>query len=151
MLPVIELITQNVVDTLAGVRVASGYHVDLIAERRVRSGNRERDGLAVVLQGDPEKVDDAPEGRVAWRQRYAVVCYVVESETSTRPIDQRINLTRSDVEKALMVDFTRGGNAYDTVIQEPELFDDPEGRWDGVVVYFDVLYRTTHDDPYERG
>jgi hypothetical protein len=157
--PIIELVTQNVEATLRTVRIANGYNVDLIVERELKFGNPLRDKLAVVMQQTTERVvqPDIPQDRVAYRQEYWVQCFVVESEDSSTPIDQRINSVRSDVEKALMVDPFRGldsdGNplAMDTLIKDPIPIVDDQGRWDGVTVVFDVFYRTLYSDPYERG
>lgn len=155
--PVIELITQNVETTLRTVRKSAGYNVDLQVEREMRHGNPLRDNLAVITQQESSRVDQSstPENRIAWMQRYYVECYVVEPEESVTPIDQRINVIRSDVEKVLMVDFRRGTNTgaiagavVDTYIRDPIPIIDEEGRWQGIIVVFDVHYRTTYETPF---
>lgn len=155
--PVVELITQNVEASLRGVRKSAGYNVDLIVERELQYGNARRNNLAVLMQVETERQDQltTPENRIAWMQRYWVECHVVEPEGSAVPVDQRINVIRADVEKAIMVDFRRGtttgaiaGAVVDTYIRDPIQVLDEQGRWEGVIVVFDVHYRTKYEDPY---
>jgi len=58
----------------------------------------------------------------------------------------------ANVEKALKVDITRGGNAYDTNITGNEMILAeellPNG---GVIINFDVLYRHNLADPFTIG
>jgi hypothetical protein len=145
--PIVELISQNVVDVLSRVAESTGYNGTLIVERQKRSGNIPRDRLVVVHQDDPIPLDGA-HGHTTWNQPYVVTCYVIESETSDTPIDQRVNFIRSDVEKAVMEDVTRGGYAILTSLEKPELFDAKDGSFFGIDVHFTVTYRTIQDDPY---
>lgn len=160
LLPVIERIVRNIVETLEGVSDAAGYATTLSAVERPKPalGNRNRDQLAVVVQGKPKQVTaDENEGPgaynfVTWEQPIAVVLTVVESEASDVSIDERLNLIRSDVERAIMIDAHRGGLALDTRIEDPE-YPDPEtlqSNQGEVWAIFTVHYRTRYDDPYTQ-
>lgn len=150
--PIVELITQNVDETLRGVRVSAGFNLDLIVEREIREGNRLRDKLAVLKQVETERViqSETQQSHMAWRQRYWVELYVVQSEDCDTPFDRAINVIRADAEKAVMADHTRGGYAHDTFILDPIPIVDEEGRWNGIVVAFDVFFRHVFGNPYTQ-
>jgi hypothetical protein len=159
--PVIERIAQDLLDTLEGITTAAGYRYTLIAERaKPNLGNRRRDGLAVLVQGDAKRInedDDSPTGRGPaydhdeWWAAFAVVLTAMETEASTDPIDKRMNVMRSDVEKALAVDPTRGGLAILTEMGDPMPVDAPPNvngvEW---AIPLTVYYRTLAGDPYTQ-
>jgi hypothetical protein len=147
--PIVELITADLVETIGQISVLSGYNTTPIVERQKRSGNIPRDQLVVVHQGDPTP-EESSHGHSTWLQPYVITCYVIESETSSTPIDQRVNFIRCDVEKAVMADHHRGNLAIDTIIGKPELFDAKDGSFYGVDVHLSVRYRTIRDDPYRQ-
>lgn len=151
--PTIELITRNVLTTLQAVR-RPAYNVDLLPTRKIKRGVVPDDMTCFVVQESPDKVGDDGEsealGLIGFRQHYTFETWIINSENSEQPIDERINLARSDIEKALMADPTRGGLAIDTTIETPELFDDVKGAFAGIRVRASVYYRTLIDDPYSN-
>lgn len=155
--PVIESIAEDIRSTIAGVTVANGYNQDLTAVRPTslewRDGRSQKDGTVIIVQQDPEENEELSSagnaGLKAWDQPYALVAYVIASEASLPAIDTRINQVRSDLEKALTVDRTRGGRAIDTIVRAPEHFDQGPGAT-GIIVVIDVLYRTPENDPYTQ-
>lgn len=152
--PIFELITQNIVETLTNVTLVGGCGEDLIVERSNRRGNKLQNGLVVVHLDNPTKnetLTETAEGRIDWVLPYVLEAYIVDSEGSPRPADQRVVMIWADIYKAMMLDFTRGGYAYDTVPVPPVWEHDEQGRWQGVQVNFDVKCRTMYDDPYTRG
>ena len=151
---IIESIAQDVLATVNGVTVAAGYHQTLSGLRppRLPGADEAFDNNTVVLaQSNPTRdTDNSGMGNaamLAWRQPFALIAYVIASDSETSSLDARINEVRSDLEKALMADRTRGGYAIDTQILEPELFDfDPATT--GIIVMCEVFYRTREDDPF---
>lgn len=144
---ILEQITQNIVDELKLVTVANGFDNDLIVERPLQEGNPPKDRLVVVFQTSVDELEP-PLGHKWWNQSYAIVCFVRESETSAVNLDTRINSIKSDVEKKLRQDNSRGGLAVETELRPPLIFEQ-EGA-SGVVVNVDVSYRVLEDNPYSQ-
>lgn len=141
--PIIEQITQNIVATLESLS-------SVTVARDTVAGNSPADGKVIVVLGDPTKLDATPTQHISWDQPYALICYVIASETDETPPDQRAMVRRSDIEKALMVDPHRGGLAVDTFIEAPTLLENDIGLLGGVVVNITVRYRTRYEDPYQQ-
>lgn len=153
--PVNENIAQDVENTLRRVQQKAGYNFDLIVERSPRKTNP-RDSLALVLQGDPEKLDGltssvagGEDGVTYWNMPFEVALFVVDSEKVETPTDQRVNMIRADVEKAIMEDPTRGGLAEDTVIEAPQHFSTANTAHRGIIVNFHCKFGTAGNDPYQ--
>lgn len=144
-----ERIRDNILTTLAGISTSSGYANTVTVEARRQWGNDPADRKLVVYQAEGSEMDVAQQNNRAkqWSQRFAVECYALESETSTTAIDDRINTLLADVEKALMVDYGRGGLAIDTSIVESGIMYFEGGQAAGGVLAFDVYYQTDLYDP----
>lgn len=149
--PISERIVQDVVKTLKGVRRSRNYSVDLEVVRPNRSAGDVPDAhLAVVFVEDDTRLPSEVEWQEAahWTMTVAVEVHVYESESSSIPIDQRINTARADIEKALMADPFRDGLALDTRIESPTYWEPIEGDMAGVTVRVAIDYRTSITDPY---
>jgi hypothetical protein len=149
--PISELVTQNVVDTLAGVQTTSGYNVNLRVEPYDEQGNNTvGDLVCIVGFGADELADDndTPIGFTAWRRPYWAMVYIFHPEAvTTQAYNQRVNVVRADVEKAIMQDYSRGLNAQNTWTQQPTPFQDANDA-KGIIVRFTVLYRHLEGNPY---
>ena len=145
--PKLERIARDIEETLQSVRVANGYFNDLIVERRRGLGNTMRDRFAVLFQGDAE-AEDGPTQFHNWLQNFMVLVYISHSNTATSPTDEVINTIRADIERVLMVDPRRGGLAHDTIIRSVVLIPYEDASAEGVIVSFDVRYRTALADPF---
>ena len=121
-------------------------------ERPVRVGLPDSPGdkALAMYQDDPTLDEEGPMRFTQWVQPFAVFCFVKPSDLSTTPVDTAINALRSAVEAKVKEDGTWGGYAIDTRIQAPETFAVQSGGYAGVVVHFDVLYRTRAGDPYSQ-
>jgi hypothetical protein len=147
--PVLNLITQNVIETLGGVRRNAGYFHDLNVEEEDEQGNRARDSQAIVyVEGDPRPEEDPPLGHDGWHQRYSILCRIVESEVSGLPPSTRLAQIEADVIKAMQEDHNRGGYAHNTVTLAPERF--PKSTPPAVIVGFDVHYRHLKGQPTKQ-
>ncbi len=153
--PVVEHIAENVKAAINAVTIANGFNQDLTATRPTRlgfaDGEGQKDLTVLVVQEDPDEDEESStEGNppaLAWIQPFWLIAYVLDSDSSTDAIDTRKNRVRSDIEKKLAEDRTRGGNAWDTRIRAPESFVlGPAAS--GIIVIVDVLYKTSEDDPY---
>ena len=152
--PIVEYIAANLLTTLSGITVANGYDNTVTAERLVRLGNRVRDKLVVLEQGDTRRSEDVGERdqyqAIGWFQTFYVTCYAIESESSSTAIETRLNSLRSDVEKAVMVDPHRGNYAVDTFLVSATRVTDAEAAAEAVVVEIEVYYRVLHTSPYTQ-
>ena len=142
--PVNENITLNVVTTVDAV-------TGITAERHDRKAATPAHMLAIIHEGADEKLgdDETPCGFSAWVRSYGVQVYIFQQDLADGVnFHTTLNTVRADIEKALMADVTRGGYAHNTEIQSPQEFVDSNDAT-GVVVFFDVTYRTDQYDPYE--
>ncbi len=152
--PIIEQIAVNVVAAINQITGANGFNQTLKATRPIRlgfeDGEGQKDLTVLVVQRDPEEdPESSTEGNPAakaWMQPFLCIAYVIDSDSSTTPIDTRKNRIRSDIEKKLREDPERGGNAWDTQIRAPESFNlGPSAT--GISVVVEVFYKTSEDNP----
>jgi len=153
--PVVELIAVDIQEAVDAITVANGFNQDLSCVRPTRLGFEGDaapvNGKVVLVSEDPdEDEENSGEGNAAikaWTQPFVLIAFIIASDTSDTAIDTAINRARSDIEKKLMEDPTRGGNAWDTRIRAPARFNEGPGAT-GIIVMVDVLYRTREGDPY---
>lgn len=151
--PIIEQITQDLVDAVETVTVANGYNQTLIVERPVSNDEAiaARDNLAVVREGNPSKMaqEDTSSAYIMWEHGYHIDLYAAIAENDATPLMTRLHKMRADVEKAVLVDPYRGELAIDTRVEEPEYWVDRPGIV-GVTVVIVVQFRTLIGDPYTQ-
>lgn len=121
-----QLITNNVVTTIAGVTTANGYGTNIaecIQERIVMRANDayprvEVSGPAVSFSREEEGVN--PRGRTKIKLEYSAFYYdqVDDSAADDEPVSKQTANVPADIIKALMVDRTRGGYAIMTTITD---------------------------------
>lgn len=149
---VIESIVADLEETLNGVKLEAGFCIDLRAQR-ARKRNDVDDGVCIISVG--RKVPDelttgAPEGVVFWRQRILLQIYVFNSDRAEESADVRWLAVAADVERRLMEDPQRGGNAHDTVFDEIAPFEEVPTGHPGVIVALDVQYGHYTQDPTQH-
>lgn len=148
-----ELIAQNVKTTVEAVTEAAGYNQTVAEVHRLTSlEGFEPTNLHVVMLEDPPERDRESEsaGSHTWKKVFGLVLYVRPSDDDTSPIDTQINRFRADVAKAMMVDHTRGGYAFDTDILDAAVVTDEDGRVQGHMLPVEVSYRYLETDPYTQ-
>jgi len=145
-LPVIELIAENVLATVQGIKAAAGFNYDLTAQRHTRKGDKREHLNAIIVQEDPKDITNVPNTK-EWKLVFGIGVYIMPAETDPTAIDTYVNLVRSDVERAIMLDRYRGANAINTIVKEPETAVDEESVTDLVVINAEVHYRTSELDP----
>ena len=150
--PVIELIAKNLETAINAITVANGYKQTLKAVRPRRNDFSDitPDDLTVLIKQADEEQGQEPIGTQDWTQPFLLMAIVLDSDSATASIDTRINQVRADIQKKLLVDVTRGGNAYDTTILPSQEFDDGNG-FSGIAVKIAVKYRTQYTNPYAKG
>ncbi|GAH27893.1 unnamed protein product, partial [marine sediment metagenome] len=156
--PIIEQIVEEIADRVNEITKAAGFQYDLAAARPTRHQVVDiaegafvapKDGVTMIVQDDPELAGDeelaGSPAKLEWILPVHLMIFAIESDKSTVPIDRRLNRMRSDAEKKLREDPTRGGLAVDTRIRPPYAFPQSATQT-GVVVVVHVHFRTSEDD-----
>lgn len=149
--PIVEFIAANIKTTIEGVTTTAGYNQTLTAIRPKRIDYKElpADLTVVIRQMSQEKPAQAVQ-TAEWFQRFALMAVVIDSDTATTSIDTRLNQVSADIQKALLVDASRGGYAQDTMINSIQTWYDQTGKTTGVAVEITVHYRVVWNDPYTQ-
>ena len=154
--PIVEQIAAEMKATLEGITAAAGFALD-VAEviRPVRTGVALAPAnYAIILLAGQEEAHEAvdlmgnPPAR-GWRQQFGLDLCLRVSESDRTPVDTLANLFAAEVETALMADRSRGGLAIDTIRRGRD-FLPPGDDYEGVTLFFDVIYRVAENDPYTR-
>jgi hypothetical protein len=78
--------------------------------------------------------------------------WVRQDEGDPQSTDSILNSLLGDIEKAIIGDVTRGGNAKDTNIKSNVLFETMEGQpHAGIVVELEIIYQHKQNDPEVSG
>jgi hypothetical protein len=136
--PVIEMIRQNIVTTLAVT--AGAYWNTLAAQDRTEPWNPRTNAVGVVSMGNEEELQHAG-GFRQLRRTFQVEYPIKQAESATIDLDTLANRIAHDVYVALQTDYTRGGYALDTSNTVPEIDED------GITISFTVDYRHRWADP----
>jgi hypothetical protein len=148
-LPLIEQIAVDIFNTVSGVTVDNGYNFDLTVQRHSKSGDKIAHLNTVIVQDDPHEAGDPVYFTKEWIQPFDIAVFIIPLESDPTAIDTYVNVVRSDVEKALMVDRYRGGKALDTQIRAcrnvSETLD-----YDCIAINVEVTYRTLETNPYVK-
>ena len=118
-----ESILENLRTTLAEITAANGYHNDIASVQRWRqSGNSLLNIPCIVINAGPEEKDPIPNPFTTCRLTVYLDVWMRQDQSDPQPTDTLLNSLLGDIEKALMVDYTRGGFAKDTNIKSNVLF-----------------------------
>ncbi len=153
-LPLSERITNDLFTTLQGITRENGYTETLEPFKESKLGNNPGDVTGhenvytALVIGPTVPDENAPLGKDQWWITYWTQCYAVEPDENSNAHDQRNARIFADVNKAVCIDYTRGGLAIDTrvTMADPMSLNLPDFR--GVIVQIQVWHRTAVDDPY---
>lgn len=147
---IIEQISDNVLTTLNGITTGNGYAITMTFYRpsKVIDVLGSNKGFLSLKYVDPS--DKSPARHAQWDARFEVLCATMPHDGDTTPVGTYQNAMRSAIEKALMVDPHRNNLALDTLPRGCEILDEINGGFDGIIVKFDVMYRTLVADPFSR-
>jgi len=149
--PIIEQIAVKLVGYINAITEANGFNQDLTAIRPKRlhlESDINRDRLVVIQQEEVAEIEEESTSTVIWNQPFAIQAIIVDSDDETDPIDTRLNIVRSDIEKKLMSadcreldglgliflsgatkfidDAANSGISVDIIVQYQVLSNDPE-------------------------
>jgi len=144
-----ENILAELKTTLELITAAHGY-ANTIAS--VQRWNQRGNSLAlvpcIVINSGQEVKKPEPNPQATCRFTIYLDVWYRQDDDETRPSDQIISSLLADVEKAIMVDPTRGGNAEDTNILNNVTFETVEGQPSfGVIVELEIAYKHKLTDP----
>ena len=89
---------------------------------------------------------------MTYRNGDMVVVWLAQDEDDPQSTDSILNSLLGDIERALLGDVTRGGNAKDTNIKSNVLFETMEGQpHAGIVVELEIIYQHKQIDPEVSG
>ena len=139
-------IINNVIDTVAAIVHGATY------ERTVRIARRNASMLPEVPTTDAVWCERTEQRKTPLASGVAQVtltltlgCLVVDSRDLGKAVDD----IEADIERALAVDITRGGHAYDTrVVRTEEFVSEAQSPVGGALVDVEIEYRHTDGNPY---
>jgi len=152
--PIIEDIAANLLTTINGVTTGNGYNQTVVVKRPSRvdyDSEAAADDLEGLLYQTSQEILTSAMNRYTWRQGFDIVVFALNDYGSATTIDTRLNQIAADVSKALRVDITRGGNAYQTDIGAVAFAVADDGSISAVVLEITVDYRVLNSDPYTKG
>ena len=148
-----EQILENIKSTLETIRVANGYANDIASVQRwLQKGNTFRLIPCIIINAGPEEIEQTPNPLVTCKFTVYLDVFVRQEETDTISTDALLNSLLGDIEKALMVDYTRAGLAENTNIKSNMTFEAVEGQPNaGIVVELEIIYQHLITDPEQSG
>lgn len=148
-----EYILQNIKSTLEQVTEANGYNNTIASVQRfMQNGNTFESIPCVVIAEAPETKRPEPNPNFTCLLTVDILIYTRQEESDTTATGTILNSLLADVEKALMVDVTRGGYAHDTNITSNEPFDTVPGQPDaGIILSIEIEYQHKQTDPTIAG
>lgn len=151
--PLVETIAKNIKAAVNLITTGNSFEQTLVAVRPTRFDFGDIvpvNGTVLIIQDDRFPADPEAAQTDEWMQPFNLQAFVLDSKGTTTSIDTRLNQVSSDIEKKLMEDDSRGGNAIDTILKGAVNFNHGQGHT-GVTVLIDVHYRVKSDDPYTKG
>jgi hypothetical protein len=149
-----EKILQDVLETLETVTVASGYDNTLASVQRWKQkGNDTTVNVpCVVIVAGTEKKEPKPNPLMTCMFTVVLTVWTQQVDSDETPTDTILDSLLGDIEKALMIDITRGGYAQDSFITDVIPFETVEGQPQcGLIINLDIQYRHLQDDPGTAG
>ncbi len=148
-----ENILENIKSTLETIRIANSYANDIASVQRwLQKGNTFRLIPCIIINAGPEEIEQTPNPLVTCKLTIYLDVFIRQEETDTISTDALLNSLLGDIEKALMVDYTRGGFAENTNIKSNMTFEAVEGQPNaGIVVELEIIYQHLITDPEQSG
>jgi hypothetical protein len=149
--PVSELILDNIYSTLTGITTAAGYNQTVVRVDRYRPMTEPAPSIFPTLTfwiEDETRDDSYMVGQTERAMTLTVRAYTQDGDDPSLALERLL----ADVERALSVDITRGGYAYDTAAEgvvEREIvnLDRPFGVG---YIEFGIRYRHVRGNPYSQ-
>jgi hypothetical protein len=146
-----ERILANIKTTLEGITIANGYNFNLTAETVQRwsmHGNKLVDLPAVIISPGNEEEKSLPNNFEECVLSVYLDVFFVTEENDAVSTDTYLNRLQGDIKKAILQDYTRGGEAIDTDVLGTTPFETTEGQpYAGIIMELAIRYRHLRSDP----
>jgi len=148
-----ENILENLKATLEAISIANGYHNDIASVQRWRqSGNSLVLIPCIVINAGPEEKEPVPNPFTTCKFTVYLDVWTRQAQDDPQSTDTLLNSLLGDIEKALMIDYTRGSFAKDTNIKSNVLFETLEGQPQaGIIIELEIIYQHKQNDPEVSG
>ena len=148
-----ENILANIKTTLEGITIANGYNNTIASVQRWdKRGNALRQVPCLVVNAGQEEKQMSPNPNFTCRLSVYIDLWIRQDEADAQATDTVLSGILGDIEKALMVNNTRGGYAIDTSIKSNVPFETVEGQpHAGLTIELEILYQHKQSDPSVAG
>jgi hypothetical protein len=148
-----ESILENIKTTLESITEAGGYHNTIASVQRWKqSGNSLVNIPCIVINAGPETKEPAPNPFTTCRFTVYLDVWTRQDDSDPASTDAILNSLLGDVEKALMIDVSRGDFAKDTNIRSNVMFETAEGQpHAGIILELEIIYQHRQTDPEIAG
>lgn len=145
-----EKIMKNILASLEAIKSINGY-VNTVAsvQRFKQSGQAVLDVPSILIAEGDEDAEYGPHPTMSKRlEVYLAVITRQDEESDSRSAAEVMNSLIGDVVRAMANDFTRGGNALDTIEQGSGPIEVEEGQPEiGILMRYEIMYRHGRTDP----
>ncbi len=144
-----ELILDNIKDTLELITTNNGYNNTLAnVQRWKQKGNSLVDIPCVIISAGREEKVPEPNPQTTARLTVFIDLWTQQNDDDTSDTDTLLDSLLLDIEKAIAVDYTRGGYAEDTIIRGITPFETVEGQSHcGLMIELEIVYKHKINDP----
>ena len=149
--PVVELIAANIAAAINEITTGNGFNYTLSCHRAKHFDflNKSWKDLDVIVK-QLERTKASDENMISrWEQSVVIAAILLQPESSSTPIDIKNNRVAADIEKKLMTDPYRGGNADDTGVDSVVPFKIATGQT-GIWMEITVYFGTVENNPYTK-
>jgi hypothetical protein len=148
-----ESILENIKTTLAAIVAGETYNNTIASVERYKSnGNDLINVPCIIITAGPETKTPSPNPLYTCKLTVFIDIWNRQDETDTQATDTILDSLLGDIEKALMIDITRGGYAIDTNFLGNIPFDTVEGSPHiGITISVEIIYQHLWTDPASAG
>lgn len=145
-------IMDNILTSLEAVRgPATGYNTELdrVARWEQDFNPLQYNACAVIYPDSEDKAMEPDPEATCSLNMFVLFFFRHDKERYDMSTDEALEFFLADIEKAIMQDHTRGGNAITTSMLGNEPFESVEGQpYAGIIIRFSILYEHNFKDPY---
>ncbi len=144
-----ERILVDIKMTVQKVKVAHGYNNDILSVQRWdKRGNVLKDVPCVIISSGPETKDHYPHPMFTCHLTVYLDVWIRQDAADPQVTDSILSSLLGDIEKALMLDYTRGSYAKNTILRNNVPFESVEGQpHAGLVIEIEIIYQHRQNNP----
>ena len=145
-----ELIIKDIKTTLETITIANGYDNTIVSVQRFGQEGQTTLNTPYIIIG--EGGEESIEGAVERTTKLLTVALSIvtrqDTDVDARPGAELMDSLKADVQKAMMVDHQRAGNALDTTEVGSDELEPEQGQIDlDAVLVYRIMYRHAWNDP----